>query len=80
MARSRTRKMWNSKVLLLALVTGLTTLAVAVGVQVLLPGWTHAQQGGVVGGWMIFCICLAPIVARRTREVPSDGAEHRRVP
>lgn len=79
MTQSSKSKFWNSKMLILALFVGLTTFTVAMGVQVLLPGWSHAKQGAVVGGWMIFCFCLAPILARRTHEVPPGGVEHRRV-
>jgi len=76
---SSTSKFWNPRILILALVVGLTTFAVAMGVQILFPGWSHTKQGGVVGGWMIFCFCLAPLLYRRGRGDAGELAKHDRI-
>ena len=79
MTQSFKSKLWNPRILVLALVVGLTTFTVAMGVQILFPGWSHARQGGVVGGWMVLCLCLAPLLYRRGRADAGELPKHDRV-
>ena len=79
MTQSNKRKFWNAKTLVYVLVCGLTILVVAFGVQILLPNLSHAKQGAIVVGWMIFCLCFAPLLSRRARADSADVAKHDRV-
>jgi hypothetical protein len=45
-------------------IAGAATALVALGIHALTPSWSHQQRGAVLGGWIVFCLCMTPIVRR----------------
>jgi len=64
------RGRWRSRdLILVALVGGLGTLAIAFLSEWLFPDWPRARRGAMLGAWLVLTMSLAGAYARR-RESP----------
>jgi len=64
------RRWWNPRMVVAVLVAGVTIFLLALFVDRLFPQLPRAKRGAIIGGWMIFCFCILPLVNRRPRDEP----------
>ena len=61
---SAVQRVRGSHLVLFAVAVGVATVLLAAVLPKLTPGWSHRQRGAVLAGWIVLCVCLAPLVRR----------------
>ena len=61
---SEVQRASGGKIVLYAVVVGVSTLLAALVLPKLTPAWSHRQRGAVLGAWIVLCLCLAPMARR----------------
>ena len=54
----------GGRIVLFAVVVGVSTVLLALVLPTLTPGWSHRQRGAVLGAWIVLCLCMAPMARR----------------